>query len=136
MGSSAFNQSFASNASGNGAGGFGGAGADNFVFAHGNIQGPTPPVTPVFALGDKFDFSALIPQSHGSLVGDASLIQAVGGAGGFAAPQVNTVDSSLGSKAGAILVNAAPTDGTHFGDAFNALLDGHTAVQTHAGWLV
>ncbi len=123
------------------ASGFGGPAADNFVFAHVDPQGSTPPpVTQVanggFALGDKFDFSALTSQSHGSQAGDASLIHAVDGAGGFAVPQVYTVDSSLGSKAGALWVNAAPTDGTHIGDAFNAVLDSHTAVQTHAGWLV
>jgi hypothetical protein len=120
------------------------AGADNFVFANVSIQGPTPPpITHVanysFAQGDTFDFSALTSQSHGWQVGDASVVRAVEGAGGAAMLQVNTVDSSMGTKVGSNWVSVAEIDGAHIGDTVNVLIDSNAAVhlaQLHVGLLV
>jgi hypothetical protein len=120
------------------------AGADNFVFANVSVQGPAaPPITHVanysFAQGDTFDFSALTSQSHGWEVGDASVVRAIEGAGGAAMLQVNTVDSSMGSKVGSNWVSVAEIDGAHIGDTVNVLIDSNAAVhlaQIHVGLLV
>jgi large repetitive protein len=120
------------------------AGADNFVFANVSVQGPAaPPVTHVanysFAQGDTFDFSALTTQSHGWQVGDASVVRAVEGAGGAAMLQVNTVDSSMGTKVGSNWVTVAEIDGAHIGDTVNVLIDSHSAIhvaQVHVDVLV
>jgi len=120
------------------------AGADNFVFANVSVQGPAaPPITHVanysFAQGDTFDFSALTSQSHGWQVGDASVVRAVEGAGGAAMLQVNTVDSSMGTKVGSNWVTVAEIDGAHLGDTVNVLIDSHSAIhvaQIHVDVLV
>jgi hypothetical protein len=120
------------------------AGADNFVFANVSVQGPAaPPITHVanysFAQGDTFDFSALTSQSHGWQVGDASVVRAVEGAGGAAMLQVNTVDSSMGTKVGSNWVTVAEIDGAHIGDTVNVLIDSHSAIhvaQVHVDVLV
>jgi VCBS repeat-containing protein len=121
------------------------AGADNFVFANVDVQGPTPPpITHVvnysFAQGDTFDFSALTSQLHGSGVSDALVVRAIEGPGGsFATLQVNTADSSMGSKVGSNWVSVAEIDGAHIGDTVNVLIDSNAAVhlaQIHVGLLV
>jgi hypothetical protein len=120
------------------------AGADNFAFTNVDVHTPAPPpVTHVanysFAQGDTFDFSALTSQSHGWQVGDASVVRAVEGAGGAAMLQINTVDSSMGSKVGSNWVNVAEIDGAHIGDTVNVLIDSHSAIhvaQIHVDVLV
>ncbi len=113
------------------------------MFANVDIHGSAPPVTQVvnysFAQGDTFDFSALTAQSHSWQVGDGSLVRAVEGAGGSAMLQVNTVDSSMGSKVGSNWVNVAQIDGAHIGDPVNVLIDSQGAVhhaQIHVDLLV
>jgi VCBS repeat-containing protein len=121
------------------------AGADNFVFANVDVHGSAPPpITHVanysFAQGDTFDFSVLTSQLHGSGVSDALVVRAIEGAGGsFATLQVNTADSSMGSKVGSNWVSVAQIDGAHAGDALNVLVDTHSAVhasQIHVDLLV
>jgi large repetitive protein len=117
----------------------GGTGADNFVFADVAVVGPTPPpLTHVtdyhFAEGDRFDFSALVPQNHGTGMGDDWLVRAVENPGGESAIlQVNTTPFQKLST----WVDVAQLDGAHTGDAVSVLID-HSAVhlaQIHVGLL-
>jgi len=112
----------------------GGAGADNFVFAHVDVHAATPPpITDVadysFAQGDTFDFSALTSPLHASSVSDALMVRALEDpSGSFATLQVNTGDCSLGLKV-SNWVSVVQLDGAHAGDAINVLVDSHSAIH-------
>jgi Ca2+-binding RTX toxin-like protein len=123
----------------------GGAGADHFVFANVVASAQTPPpLTHVadysFAQGDIFDFSALTSQFHGSGTSDALVVRAVeDSSGSFAMLQVNTANTSMGSKVGSTWVDVAQLDGAHAGDAVNVLIDNHATThlaQIHVDLLV
>jgi hypothetical protein len=145
-------QSVASSAPGNGtidAGHGGGtlvgtASADNFVFAHVDVQGPTPPpITHVanysFAQGDTFDFSALTSQFHTSGFTDAMIVRAVEDPSGqFATLQVDKINPN-GLPSAPNWVSVAQIDGAHSGDVLNVTVDSHSAVhlaQIHVDLLV
>ena len=123
---------------------FGGAGADNFVFANVDIHAATaPPLTHVadyhFAERDAFDFSALTSAFHGSAISDASVVRAVEDPSGtFATLQVNTSDGRL-DKGISTWVDVVQLDGAHAGDDVSVLIDSHAAVHVahlHAGLLM
>ncbi|MBR1215629.1 Ig-like domain-containing protein [Bradyrhizobium sp. JYMT SZCCT0180] len=123
---------------------FGGAGADNFVFAHVDVHAATaPPVTHVgdysYAEGDRFDFSALTSQFHATGFSDGMIVRAVeDGSGQFATLQVNATDP-FGPPAAPHWVSVAQIDGAHSGDALNVLIDSHSGVhlaQIHVSLLV
>jgi hypothetical protein len=127
------------------------AGTDTFVFAHVDVQAPTPtPITHIvnysFAQGDTFDFSALTSPSHASSLGDTMIARAVEDSSGqFATLQVNTSPDTTfmgiggGAAHGANWTSVAQIDGAHAGDAVNVLVDSNAAVhlaQLHVGLLV
>ena len=131
----------------------GGAGADNFVFAHLNLQAATPPalthvVDYSFAEGDTFDFSVLTSAFHGLAASDAQIVRAVEDPSGtFATLQVNVNVNvhgagAIGSRANAggaaSWVDVAQIDGAHTGDAVSVLIDSHAVhlAQIHVGLLV
>ena len=118
------------------------AGPDTFVFANVAAGAQAAPAVTVienynFAQGDKFDFSAITSQFHGSGLGDALIVRAVEDVSGtFATLQVDTMDPR-GLPGPAHWVNVAQIDGAHTGDAVNVLIDGAAVhlTQLHVGFL-
>jgi hypothetical protein len=113
---------------------FGGAGADNFVFASVDVKAATPPpLTQVmdysFADGDKFDFSALTSQFHVTSINDALIVRAVEDPSGtFATLQVDKIDPN-GMPSAPIWVDVAHIAGAHSGDTLSVLVDSHSAAH-------